>query len=101
MPKAVVNVVNGVKGTERYYDSFLCNRGLYHHSNYEFNSSIFRGILDTTLSSLSVKRQIGGFLWVIRFSPPIKLIATILLTKRLLKVALYTHDPIRYTPMTR
>jgi hypothetical protein len=55
-------------------------------------SSIWRGILDITLSDIFVSdlRQVGGLLRVLRFPPPKKLTATIWLTELLLKVALNT-----------
>ena len=41
---------------------------------YMFESRLYRGVLDKTLCDL---RQADGFLWVLRFPPPIKLTATI------------------------
>jgi hypothetical protein len=51
----------------------------YHHQRCEFESRSWRGVLDTTLCDECVSdlRQVGGFLRVLRFPPPIKLIATI------------------------
>ena len=44
-------------------------------SRSEFERCLFRGVLDTTLCDKFVSdlRQVGGFLWVLMFPPPIKL----------------------------
>ena len=52
----------------------------YDFSTYcEFESRSWRGVLYTTLviRCVSDLRQVVGFLWVLRFPPPIKLIATV------------------------
>ena len=58
-----------------------CAIGAYHHYSGEFESRSWRGVLDTTLHDKVVGdlQQIGGYLQVLGFSPPIKLTATILL----------------------
>ena len=52
---------------------------VYHHLCCEFESRSWQGVLDTTLCDNFVNdlRQVGGFLLVFRFPPPIKLTATI------------------------
>jgi hypothetical protein len=58
-----------------------CIISTYHHKSCEFESCSWRDILDTTLPDVikfvSDLRQVSGFLQVLRFSPPIKLTATI------------------------
>jgi len=49
-----------------------------------------------TITLTSDLRQVGGFLHVLWFPPPIKVMATIL-TEILLKVALNTMTPLKYT----
>jgi hypothetical protein len=52
----------------------------YDFSTYcEFESRSWRGVLYTALviRCVSDLRQVGGFLWVLRFPPPIKLIAKV------------------------
>jgi len=46
----------------------------YHHLDCELESHSWRGVLDTTLSdkAFSDLRQVGCFLRVLRFPPPIK-----------------------------
>ena len=58
-----------------------------YHQRCEFESSLCRGVLDTiyVIKLVSVLRQVGGFLRVLRFSPPIKL--TVIIS---LKVTLNT-----------
>jgi hypothetical protein len=66
-----------------------CAISAYHHKSCEFMS---RCTLDTTVCDrLSVTSEsFGGFLRVLRFSPPIKLTAMYNITEILLKVALNT-----------
>jgi hypothetical protein len=54
-----------------------------------FNSCSWRGIHHYMIKFVSDLRQVIGFLWVLQFSPPIKLTATNL-TEVFLKVALNT-----------
>jgi hypothetical protein len=51
----------------------------YHHQRYEFESRSWRGAFDTTLCGKVFQRlrQVGGFLRLPRFPPPIKLTAMI------------------------
>jgi hypothetical protein len=60
--------------------SYLCNHFLS-HIICEIESWSLRGVLDTAICDkvcqfVSELRQVGGFLWVLRFNPPIKLTAT-------------------------
>jgi len=50
----------------------------YHHLSCKFEPRSQRGVLDTTFCDKFVSDlwQVGGFLWVLRFPPPIKLTAT-------------------------
>ena len=54
-------------------------------------------VLDTTLCDKFVSdlRQVGGFLRILRFPPPIKLTTMISLTEMLLKMAL-NRNPLHY-----
>jgi hypothetical protein len=56
---------------------FLTPLSTIFHCEFEFCSWL--GVLDTTLCDKFVSglRQIGGFLWILQFPPPIKLTATI------------------------
>ena len=51
----------------------------YHHYNYEFESRSCEvySIQHYVIKFVSDLRQVGGFLWVLQFPPPIKLIAII------------------------
>jgi len=49
----------------------------YHHCCCEFNSRTGRGVQHYVIKFVSDLRQVGGFLRVLRFPPPIKLTATI------------------------
>ena len=51
----------------------------YHYYSCEFESRSWRGVLDTTSRDkvFSGLQQSDGFLWVVRFPPPIKLTITI------------------------
>jgi hypothetical protein len=63
----------------------------YHQYSCEFEPRWWRGVLDTTLCDKvdSDLRQVGEFVLVLRFPPPIKLTANDI-TGILLKVALNT-----------
>jgi len=54
-----------------------CVISVYHHSSCEFEPRSWRGVPDTTLCDTVYLRQIGGFLRVLRFPPPIKLTTAI------------------------
>jgi hypothetical protein len=49
----------------------------YHHWCCEFESLSRRGVQHYVIKFVSDLRQVGGFLRVLRFPPPIKLTATI------------------------
>ena len=49
----------------------------YHHWCYEFESRSGRGVQHYVINIVIDLRQVGGFLRVLRFPPPIKLTATI------------------------
>ena len=51
-----------------------CTISPYHHERCEFESRLWRGVFDTTLCDKSLSVTCVGFL---RFSPPLKLTATI------------------------
>jgi hypothetical protein len=51
--------------------------GAYHHWCCEFESRSGRGVQHYVMKFVSDLRQVGGFLRVLRFPPPIKLTATI------------------------
>ena len=74
-------VLRGRRGHDRMTVGFTTTYAIsvYHHLRCEFESRSFRGVLDTTLCDKVCDRQVGGFLRVLRFPPPIKLAATILL----------------------
>ena len=76
-------------GTELHVCGILQNRvvivwcwaiGAYHHWSCEFEPCSWWGVLNTTIyviKFVSDLRQVGGFLRVLWFPPPIKLTATI------------------------
>jgi len=49
----------------------------YHHCSCEFESRSGRGVQHYVIKLSSELRQVGRFLWVLWFPPPIKLTATI------------------------
>jgi hypothetical protein len=51
--------------------------GAYHHWCCEFDSRSGRGVKHYVIKFVSDLRQVGGFLRILRFPPPIKLTATI------------------------
>ena len=61
----------------RYFVNNTYAISAYHHQRCEFESRSWRGVLDTTLKFVSNLRQLGGFLRVLWFPPPIKLTTTI------------------------
>jgi len=54
-----------------------CSISTYHHWYCEFESWSGRGVQHYVIKFVRDLRQVGGFLRVLRFHPPIKLIATI------------------------
>jgi hypothetical protein len=69
------------RGRDCMVDGFTttCTFSAYHHQSCQFESSSWRGVLDTRLCDKLVSdlRQAGCFLRILRFAPTIKLIATI------------------------
>jgi hypothetical protein len=57
----------------------ICAITDYQQQSCEFEPRSWRGVLDTTLCDKVVSdlRQVGGFPWVLRFPPPMKLTTTI------------------------
>ena len=49
----------------------------YHHWCFDFEARSGRGVQQDVIKSVSDLRQVGGFLWVLRLTPPIKLTAMI------------------------
>ena len=66
------------RGRDRMIIGFttICAINAYHYSSCEFEPRSWRGVLDTKLCDTFVSdfRQVGGFLRVFRFLPPITLI---------------------------
>ena len=73
--------IRGLRGRDRMFVGFttICTISAYHHYSCEFKPRSWRGVLDTKLCEkfVSELQQVGGFLRVLRFPPPIKLTATI------------------------
>ena len=71
--------IRGRRGRDRMVDGFttIYAIGAYHHCCCEFESRSGRGVQQYVINFVSDLRQIGGFLRVLRFPPPIKLNATI------------------------
>jgi hypothetical protein len=73
--------IRGLRGRDRMLVGFttICAISAYHHYSCEFKPRSWRGVLDTKLCEkfVSELQQVGGFLRVLRFPPPIKLTATI------------------------
>ena len=78
-----------VHGLSRMVDGFTCAISAGHHQICEFEPRSLRGVLDTTLYEKFVRdlRQVGCFLPVLWFPPPIKLTCYDI-TEILLKMAL-------------
>jgi hypothetical protein len=70
--------VRGRRGHDRMLVGFTATYAIsaYHHCC-EFESRSGRGVQHYVIKFVSVLRQVGGFLRVLRFLPPIKLTATI------------------------
>ena len=65
-----------------------CAISAYHHQSCEFESRSGRGVQHYVIKFVSDLRQVGGFLLVLRFPPPVKLTASHDIAYILLKVAL-------------
>jgi len=68
----------GSHGRDRMVVGFTTTYAIsaYHHWCCEFESWYGRGVQQCVITFVSCLRQVGGFLRVLRFPPPIKLIAT-------------------------
>jgi len=73
--------MQGCHGRDRIVVGFTttCTISAYHNQSCEFEPCSWQDVLDTTLCDKFVSglRQVGGFLQVLQFPPPIKLTATI------------------------
>ena len=67
----------GRRGHDRMVVEFAYAISAYHHWCCEFESRSGRSGQHYVIKFVRVLRQVGGFLWVLRFPPPIKLTATI------------------------
>jgi hypothetical protein len=74
------NMGGGRHGRDRMVVGFTttCAISAYHQKTCEIVPRSWRGVRNTTLcDKVSDLRQVGGFLRVIRFPPPIKMTASI------------------------
>ena len=74
------SIVRGAVGAWLYGSwiyNCLCDQCLYHHWCCEFESRSGQGVQHYVIKFVSDLRQVGSFLWVLQFPPPIKLTATI------------------------
>ena len=71
-----------------------CAISAYHHQHYEFEppSAKVYSIQHYVIKFDSDLQQVSGFLWVLRFPPPIKLTACHDIAETFLKVAINTID---------
>ena len=69
----------GRRGRDRMVVGFRTTYAIsaYHHQCCEFESRSGRGVQHCVIKFVSDLRQVGGFLRVLRFPPPIKLTTTI------------------------
>jgi len=67
--------LDGRRGRDRKVVGFVA----YHHLRCEYESRSWRGVVDITymIKFVCGLRQVGGFLRILRFPPPIKLTTTI------------------------
>jgi hypothetical protein len=77
--QVVVNVYPGPSWRDCMVVGFTTTYAIraYHHWCCEFESRSGRGVQHYVIKFVSGLRQVGGFLRVLRFPPPIKLTATI------------------------
>ena len=91
-PVTAYLLTRGSHGRDRMVVGFITTYAIsaYHHlcCDFESHSGEVYAIQQYVIKFLSDLRQVGGFLRVLRFPPPIKLTATI--TEILLKLALNT-----------
>ena len=66
---------------------------IYHHWCWEFESCSGWGVQHYVIKFVSVLRQVGGFLRVLRFPPPIKLTATIRYNWNFVESVVKHHKP--------
>ena len=73
------SVVRGCRGRNRIVVGFTttCAISAYHHWCCELESRLERGLQHYVIKFASDLKQVGGFLRVLLFPPPIKLTATI------------------------
>jgi len=69
----------GRRGRDRMVIGFTttCAISAHHHWSCDFEFRSVRGVQHYVMKFVSDLRQVGGFLRVLRFPPPIKLTATI------------------------
>jgi hypothetical protein len=74
-----IPIIKGRRGRDRMVVGFTTTYAIsaYHHGCYEFQSRPGQGVQHYVITFISNLRQVGGFLWVLRFPPLIKLTATI------------------------
>jgi len=75
----VYNTKRGRRGHDRMVVGFTMIYAIdaYHHWCCEFESQSGRGVQQYVIKFVIDLRQVGDFLWVFRFPPPIKVTATI------------------------
>ena len=73
------SLCRGRRGRDRMVVGFTTTFAIsaYHHWCYEFESRSGRGVQHYVIKFVSDLRQVGGFLWVLRFPSLIKLTAMI------------------------
>jgi hypothetical protein len=74
----ITYMYRGRRGRDRMVVGFTTTYAIsaYHHWSCEFESRSGRGVQHYVIKFVSDLRQVGGFLWVLRF-PPIKRTTTI------------------------
>jgi hypothetical protein len=72
-------IISDRRGSDRMVVGFTTTYAIraYHHWCCEFESRSGRGVHHYVIKFVRDLRQVDGFLWVLRFPPPIKLTATI------------------------
>ena len=71
--------------------------GAYHHWCCEFESRSGRGVQHCVINFVSDLRQVGGFLRVLRFSPPIKLTTKIYRNWNIVESGVKHHQTNKHT----
>jgi len=74
-----ISILGGRRGRDRMVVGFMTTYASipYHHWCCEFESRSGRAVQHHVIRFVSDLRQIGGFIRVLQFPPPIKLTATI------------------------